>query len=88
MCMSDGEIAGVVLDVETRDRNVADAPANIVTMGRTVLALTREGSRVALLEHERVRFVGIAPAPLDVVEIELIERRGAPRCNVPCEFLT
>lgn len=82
-----GEIAAVLLDVDERQTNITDAEANICTLGRTIIARTHRGEQVALLEHERVRVIRATKVPSGVVEVELIERHGAPYCYIPTAAL-
>lgn len=75
------EIAAVVLEHEEKQADISDADQNICIIGRTIIAHTHACERVALLEYERVRFVGCAlPGKIDVA---LIERPGAPLCTIP-----
>lgn len=83
--MHDSEISAITMDFDQRPRDIADASDNVCTIGRTILARLDSGERVALLQHERVRFVSAA---VDAsITVDLIERRGSPRCTIPANAL-
>lgn len=83
---SDSEISAITMDFDRRPRDIADAGDNVCTIGRTILARLDAGERVALLQHERVRFVK-ADFLTNSITVDLIERRGSPRCTIPANAL-